>query len=411
MLSAPERVSGREIFVGRQPIYNRDLDVIAYELLYRGGDVEHARITHHDHATHQVIENSVIEIGLEHVSGHVPAFFNVSREFILGDYPLPPSSVGVGIELLEDMPVDQTLVDAVRRLSRQGYTILLDDFIFHDSLKPLVDLADIIKIDVLAMDQATTREHVEVLGTYPAKLLAEKVENPECFEYCKELGFDYFQGFFFCKPKIIKGRRTPVDTLTILDLLAQLHAPGMDADALVAVIDRDVGLRFGLLRLLNSEHFHPAATLDSIAQAVTTLGEAAVRNWASVLALSRIGGKPEQLLVTAIVRGKMCEQLAVDAGAAQTEAHFLTGVCSLLDAMLDQALPEVVSSLVLPAAVERGAVEHAGPCGDALVCALAYERGDWGHVTYHDLHRDTITDSYLQAVDWADDVAVLLHSA
>jgi len=198
-------IESHTAFVGRQPIYGRSIDVFAYELLFRNDEVNRASFMDGNAATAQVMLNTFVEIGLDHIVDHHLAFINLTRDFVLGNYCIALPKDRVVLEVLENMGVDQELIDALNRLSGLGYRIALDDFVYHESLKPLVELADIIKVDVLALDRKTVAEHVEILRQYPVKLLAEKVETHEEFEFCRDLGFDYFQGYFFCKPKIISS--------------------------------------------------------------------------------------------------------------------------------------------------------------------------------------------------------------
>ena len=186
------------IFIARQPIYDRKLNVFAYELLYRAGDESnHANVTDGDDATSQVLVNALIEIGLPELVGNTLAFINLTQQHILNGLPITLAQENVVLEVLEDVVPDDTLISALQKLKNEGYTIALDDFICHDSKQPMVDLADIVKIDVLELQGASLADQVKTLRPMGVKLLAEKVETPEDFEYCKALGFDYFSRLFF----------------------------------------------------------------------------------------------------------------------------------------------------------------------------------------------------------------------
>jgi EAL and modified HD-GYP domain-containing signal transduction protein len=194
------------VLVGRQPIYTRQLDVFAYELLFRNGTENKATFVNGDEATSQVILHACVNIGLENLVGQKLAFINMTRAFILSaSFSLLPAE-RIVVEVLENTAVDAKLLDALQRLAAQGYIIALDDFIYHDHLQPLLELADIVKIDVHALDRATVQEHVTRLRRYGVKLLAEKVETAEDFAYCQALGFDYFQGYFLGPPYIVIGQ-------------------------------------------------------------------------------------------------------------------------------------------------------------------------------------------------------------
>ena len=182
-----------EVFVGRQPIYTQQLDVFAYELLFRRGEMQHAEVTDGNQATAHVLVNTFLELGLDTLVGSKGAFINLTRDFLLQDYSLVFPADRVVLEVLEDVVVDDDVLAALRNLSAQGYIIALDDFCYQEHLRPLVELADIIKIDVLASGRTTVAEQVKLLRHYDVQLLAEKVETQEDFTYYKTLGFEYFQ--------------------------------------------------------------------------------------------------------------------------------------------------------------------------------------------------------------------------
>lgn len=400
-----------DVFVGRQPIYNRQLDVVAYELLFRGGDTNQAVITDGEKATSQLLVNTFMEIGLGRIVGRARAFLNVSRDFILGDYPLPPTETKVALEILEDVTVDEKLLNAVRDLSRRGYVIVLDDFVYHRSLQPLVDIADIIKIDVLALGNVATKQHVEFLRGYNVELLAEKVETQEDFEFCKELGFDYFQGFFFCKPKVIRGSRVPPTRLAVLRLLGKLQDPNTAFKELEEIIHQDASLSYKLLRLINSAFYALPKKVGSIHHALVILGCRMLRNWVSVIVMSKTGDKPQELLVTALLRARMCELLGGALRRKDTETFFTVGLFSVLDALLDRSMGEIVELLPLADEVNQALLHRNGLYGQVLFCVTAYERGDWEKTDFLGLPHEMVKNAYLAAVEWADGVGGTLKAA
>jgi EAL and modified HD-GYP domain-containing signal transduction protein len=394
-----------DVFVGRQPIYDRQLDVYAYELLFRSGESNHARVTDGDRATSQVILNTFMEFGLETIVGSKLAFINLTRGFILQDYsPVFPAG-RVVLEVLEDIPVDAELIEAVSRLSLQGYLIALDDFIYHERLQPLVEVADIIKVDVLALDAAALREHAATLRQYKVKLLAEKVETQDHFKHCRDLGFDYFQGYFLCKPEVIRGQRVPGNRFVTLQLLAKLQEPETTFGELEHIISRDVSLSYKLMRVVNSAFHALPQKIDSLRQALLRLGTRHITTWVSLILLSEFDEKPHELMVTAMVRAKMCELLARAVGHSSQEMFFTVGLFSALDALMDSSMEEVLKSVPLSDEITAALLSNAGMLGDVLRCVLAYERGDWDAVHCFGLDGTTITDAYLQAITWATETS------
>lgn len=395
-----------DIFVGRHAIYNRELDVIAYELLFRGSEAaERAEFKDADVATSQVILNTFTEIGLDKIVEDKMAFINLTRSFVLGDYSLPLPKAGLGVEILENITIDQPVIEAVQRLSSQGYTIVLDDFVYHESLRPLVELADIIKIDVQTLPDSEVQRHVEILRKHTVKLLAEKVETHEVFEFCNRLGFDYFQGFFFCQPHIIKGQRIPPNRLVTLRLLAKLQDPVTSIRELETLISQDVSMSYKLLRSLNSAFYSLPRKIESIHQALVMLGNQWLKTWASLLLLSSIHDKPQELMQMAMVRAKMCELLAAAKRLSPKETFFTAGLFSVLDALMDQSMEDVLNALPLSQEINDALLRREGNLGAVLQCVLDYERGNWDAVLHIGLQQGEITQAYLEAITWANQVS------
>jgi len=400
-----------KIFVGRQPICNKQLEVVAYELLFRSSEANYADFKDENCATSQIIVNAFIDIGLDRIVNDKNAYINITHDIIMDGHLTEFDERRLGLEILEGVPVDDELVDAVRSLSQRGHTILLDDFIFHEDLIPLVEIADIIKIDVLQLDNEAIEEHVAILRKHDVELLAEKVEGPEMFEFCKNLGFDYFQGYFFCKPKVICGKRIPEGRLAIVQLLAKLQDPKTEFSDLEGFISKDVSMSYRLLRIINTAQYGLNRRVDSIKEALVILGFRAIRNWISLLSMSNIDGKPHELMVVAMVRGRMCELLAQKTGRRDHDSFFTVGLLSVLDALLDQPMDRVLKSLPISKEINTALLDHVGPLGEALTCALAYERGDWDKLVFDRVRRDSYTKIYLDSVRWADDVGEELKAA
>lgn len=392
----------RHIFIGRQPIYDRALQLYAYELLYRSGEENAAGMPDGDQATSQVILNAFTEIGIENLVGEHLVFINLTRGFIIGDNPLPLTQGKVVLEILEDIVIDAALIDAVRKLSQDGYLIALDDFIFHESLRPLIDVADIIKIDVRALTRETVSAHVTELRRSKARLLAEKIETQEEFEYYKDLGFDYFQGYFFSRPKVIKHHALPTNRLAILRLLGRLHDPAVNIKELSELISQDISLSYKLLRNINSAFFGLPKKIESLHQAIVYMGNESIKTWVTLIAMSGINDKPHELMTISLVRAKMCEMLAERLRLPDKGTFFTVGLFSTLDAMMDAPLDQLVESLPLSKQVVDALLQHEGQAGQALHCALAYERGDWDQIDCTKMSEGMIVQSYLDAVAWAD---------
>lgn len=401
----------QDIFIGRQPIFDRDLNVFAYELLFRSGTRNHAGEFDGDQATSQVIVNAFIEIGLEQIVGPHPAFINLTRSFVTSVTPLPFPKDRVVLELLEDIRPDAEVVSGVRNLAAQGYVIALDDFVFNENLKPLIEHAQIVKIDLMTLSREELAEHVRLLNGYDVKLLAEKIETQEEFEHCKALGFSYFQGYFLSRPNIVQSTQLPPNRLAVLQLLAKLQDPQSDATDIEALIGQDVALSYKLLRYINSAFFAFPKKIESIRQAVVYLGMQSIKTWVSLLVVAGLGNKPAELVTQAMQRAKMCELLAKTAKRPNADSYFTVGLFSLLEALMDTPLEKILASLPFTDDIRRALLEQEGPYGEALSCAIAYEKGDFMRARFDRLAPSQMTDTYLASARWADDSANAIGSS
>ena len=388
-----------KIFVARQPIYDRQLRVYAYELLYRRDASSQANVIDGDQATSEVVVNSIMDIGLENIVGNRPAFINMTRGFLTGALPLPLMKKQVMLEVLETLSPDDELIDGLKALAASGYLIALDDFVFRPELEPLLEIAHIVKLDILALGPDGVSTHVDLLRNYPVKLVAEKVETQDELARCQTLGFDYFQGYFFCQPEIMTGKRPDGNRLVVLELLAKLHDPAADAADLEKLIARDASLAYRLLRYINSAFFGFRSTVTSIKHALTLMGPPAVRQWASLILMVRLAdGKPAELLVTGTVRAKMCELIGTADPETTADQYFTVGLFSILDALMDLPLPEVLDVLPLAAKSKRALTDYSGLLGDSLRNVLDYEQGHWDRL---DVASSTSYQSaYLSALQW-----------
>ncbi|ORJ62853.1 hypothetical protein B5V00_01990 [Geothermobacter hydrogeniphilus] len=391
------------VYIARQPIYNRRLQVEGYELLFRSGEENRADVHDRDRATSTVLRNAFMEIGLGHLVGEKPAFINFTRNLLLDRESFPYPYEKVVLELPAYLEPDAEVVAAVADLRRRGCRFALDNFGFSDPRVPLVDLVDYIKLNLQELGLEKIPELMGHLGGCEAKLLAHCVESQQEYVACRELGIDHFQGFFFCRPEIVKGRRLPASRLSTIRLLSQLQSPDVTIEELEKIIAQDVSLSYRLLRYLNSVQFGLVSKIDSIRHAVSYLGLDNLRVWASVILLARIDEKPVELLKTSLVRGKMCELLGRESGESDHGMFFMVGLFSTLEALLDLPIGDILQDLPLAEGIKLALLGYAGSPGEALACVLAYERGEWDAVDDAPYPGDTVSQAYLRAIAWAEE--------
>ncbi len=390
-----------QVFVGRQPIFDANLNLYAYELLFRQGNHEQANVTNGEQATIQVLVNTFIEIGLDRIVGEHLAFINFTRKLLVSDDLSSFSPDRLGIEILENEVVDGELVQAVEDLSQRGFTIALDDFVVDPRWEPLMSAVGLVKIDVQALDISEVREHVRILRRHGKKILAEKVETREEFEAYKAMGFDYFQGYFLSRPEVISQEYLPTNRLVTLQLLAALQKPDIDIDEIEELVRQDVSLSFKLLRYINSAFFALTERVSSVRQAVVYLGISSVKRWTTLLILAGMSDQPPELMRVGLVRGFMCEQLCRKADCGEPDSYFMVGLFSVLDALLNLPMARILKELPLSQEVTAAISNHEGLMGEALKCTLAYEECNWIKVEFIDLDDEALSEVYLDAVQWS----------
>ncbi len=398
---------GREVAVARQPIYDRRLNVVGYELLFRDPGATEALVADAVRSTSSVIADVFSVIGLDAVVGDRPAYVKVSREFLLGVHPLPLRPDRVVLELTENGIVDAQLIDVLERLTAQGFTIALDDFVYDDSLRRLLELAGVVKLDVAALGLDGLEQQMTLVTPFRPTIVAKQIETHERFDACRELGCHRFQGHFFAKPRIMRGRAMPTRHIAALRSVTELH--GADSlEDLRDIVARDVGLSYRLLRYINSAFFSLPRAISSIHEALVLLGARTVQRWAIVMALSGVEDKPDELLLTSLVRARMCELLSGSAGTPEGDEHFTVGLFSLADALLDTPMSVIIDQLPFAEDLAAALLRGDGPKGDVLRRVVAYERGDFDRAIATNSGTATVV-AYRDAASWAHEAARALN--
>lgn len=371
--------------LARQPIYNRKLEIAAYELLFRADkNSVQATFTDGDSATSQVLLNAFGEAGLESLCGKHPAFINFTKKLILESPPFDPKQYV--IEILEDIQVDDALIEALKTAKQLGAKLALDDFILDHNSAPLLHLVDIVKVDVLALTKQQIERFAKVFLPRKLKLLAEKIETHEMYEFCKELGYEYFQGYFLSRPQIIEGRAIPENKLVVLQLLRELQQPDISVESMTKTLSQDPQMGYKLLKLVNSAAFARIQKCSSLQQAVTMLGLNHIRSWAGLLALGSLEDKPLALRQASLERAILCEKLGTKLGGFPAHEYYTVGLFSLLDAFLDRPILEIIKSLNLPENMEDAILCKNGNLGLALDTAKCFQKGQ-----LQDLQIDKLT--------------------
>ncbi|MCB9832744.1 MAG: HDOD domain-containing protein [Planctomycetes bacterium] len=393
-------VENQPILVGRQPIFDRELEVFAYELLYRGHQQSDAAdFRDGDRATAQVLASTFVEIGIDVVTGGKPAFVNLTRGAITEQVVHLFPTDRIIAEILENIDADENTLEHVRELKDAGYTIVLDDFVLRDEVLDFIALADIVKLDIREMSRADFVDHFQRLRALGKRMLAEKIETHEEYQLCHDLGFDYFQGYFLCRPQVIAGRTERQGHVGILDLIAALNDRDSTVEQLERAISQDAQLSYQLMKYINSAAFALSAQVTSVHHALVLLGRRLVTVWANMIVLTGFDTKPTELLTTAMLRARMAESIAQRRGMQNCDVYFTAGLFSLLDAIFDEPMDQLLARLPLAPELVDALNEKKGDVGMVLDHVIHYDRGDWAGLDQK-IDSAILQAAYFDALRW-----------
>lgn len=372
----------QDILMARQPIYDANLNVVAYELLYR--DINNKApclITDGNSATSQVLLNNYTSICQSRKMTTLPAFINLTKEMLQSEHIPEISRKHIVLEILEGMEVDDSLIAAIQRYIDAGYRMALDDFIYSPEYDPILKMVHIVKLDLLAMSDEELAQHTELLSQFNVTLLAEKIETLEEFTRCKALGFKLFQGYFLCRPQLVEGRKLSSNEFVMLELLALLTDPTATTAAVGQIVKKDPQLTLQIIRIVNSPLFNLIRKIDSIEEAVTMLGTAEIKRWCALIAFSGDKGKPDELTRHTLIRARMCELLAESSSSLSGSSAFMIGIFAGLEALLDTPKNEILEQVFLSEDIELAIREGAGPYGELLTNVDSFILGEWTSLT------------------------------
>jgi len=398
-------------FIARQPVFDKKLNVWGYELLFRNSrDVNRAEIADSGTATASVIIDGISQAreGLPHDKA---LMINFPHALLIDDTPLllPESCI---IEILEDVKPDPELLEKLEAIS-EDRMLAVDDFTGRTMYEPgydrILKLSDIVKVDVLGMDEERVREMAGMLAPFGKNLLAEKVETREVFHQASRQGFSLFQGFFFSRPEVVKGRKLSSHQASRLRLMKELEQREFDPNALSAVIEADVSLSYRLLRYINSPGIGLLAKVRSIRHAVSLLGERRIRQWLRILIMADLNSTDRgiEMLRMTSMRGYMLQLLAESyPSPMEPRSMFLTGLFSGLDAILDQPMERIVRDLPLDDLIKKTLMGEAHEPAMYLMLAKALEKGDWQGLyrlsTDLGLQTDILAALHMRTMRWGD---------
>lgn len=399
-----------DVYTARQPIFTRSKEIFAYELLFRGGMENCFPGIDGDSATSRLLSNTFFTSSIEQITGGKRAFINFTRELLVRRIPLmfPPQVTTV--EILENIVPDEKIIECCREFSSMGYVLALDDFTYTPEIEPLIDLSDIIKVDFMLSTKEQIEDYAARFSSNGKKLLAEKVETSEDFDKALQMGFTYFQGYFFSKPQIIREADVPTLKMNLLGIIAEIRKEDYQVGKLQKLIERDVGISYKLLRYLNSPFFRRQQEISSIRQAIVMLGEKGINQFLSVIILCELSqDKPDELLKSSVIRARMCESLGRLKGRGPDPSELFTlGLFSHIDAILDNSMENIMKKLPLSEIIKKTLTGLKTDISDYLDLTVSYEQAAWDRVALLSpalvIAQEKLPQIYREALGWADSI-------
>lgn len=397
------------IYLARQPIFNRNQSVVGYELLHRSSATNRFMGIDGDVASSELIANAFLGIGIDKVTRGKRAFINFTKKLLEDETALSLPKDTVAIEILEDIEADSSVLDACKSLKQHGYTLVLDDYDFDQKHDGFLDYVDIVKIDLQRVKKQDRANLVSFFSNRNSIMLAEKVETTADYNLALEFGFELMQGYYFCKPVVMDSKVIPSNKLQSMRLINEIYKPFMDFDRVERLIKEDASMSYKLLRYINTLAFPTRFEISSIRQAMALLGQKEMSKWASLVCLHTFSSdKPNELLINAITRARFCESVAIAAKLKDKSSdYFITGLFSLLDTFLDQPMEVILDGLPLSVDIKNALLLIPNEYRKPLDIFLLYEYGSFDDafelaLSSYGLEDVEVMNAYLSAIQMAD---------
>lgn len=395
-------------YIARQPILNITQETIAFELLFRDGKSNSFPNIDPDKATSKIIVDNQLTLGIEEVTGNLPAYINFHADALIHNFPTFLDPKKIVVEILEDVPISDELLNACKLLKEKGYTLALDDHDFDVKWDPFLSIVDIIKVDILDVSIVDINRFLARLKNYNITFLAEKVETLKEFEQLKILGFTLFQGYFFAKPEMIKQKSIVSSKKHIIDLIGHASSVKFDFEAISEIFSKDLGLTYKLLRFINNPGYGPSKEISSLKHALIYIGELELKKFIALLVLADLNeNKPNEIIRISLVRAKFCEQLSLMNNDSENPPKaFLTGMLSLIDGVLNQHINMVMDILPIHSEIKEALVQKENYLAKYLDLSFALEQGEWQQGQKISNSIGGIEENYLKAyqesINWSD---------
>ncbi|MCM1988629.1 EAL and HDOD domain-containing protein [Oceanirhabdus seepicola] len=401
-----------DIYVARQPIFDKNQKVVSYEMLFRSNKCNYYDAIDGNEATCNVISNTFLSIGIEKLTGGKKAFINFTEELLLDEVPAMLPKEYLVIEILETVEPTKEVINVCKKLKRLGYTIALDDFVFKPKFQALIEVADIIKVDFLETQDLERKNIVERLSDFNIKFLAEKVESIEDFKDAINYGYTYFQGYFFSKPEIISEQDIPINAYSSIKILQMIQKDTFSLEVMEDIIKRDVSISYKLLRLINSSYYGFGSKINSIKQAIVILGMDEIKKWISLIMIKKTcSEKYNELLTCGIVRARLGELIAPNIKVDNLLPNvFLMELLSNLNVILNKPMTEILEDLAVNEEIKNALIGENNSLGILHELLISYQEGNWPKFEILaqalGISGIQISDLYIEALAWTSDFMV-----
>lgn len=374
-----------DVFVARQPVFTKARKLFGYELLFRSGLENVFPDVDGDTATSNLLSNFYFPFEFDEILNNKLGLVNFTKKLLIQKIPLFLPKEKFIIEVLEDIEPEDDILSALALLKKKGYTIALDDFVYHPKFDPMVELSKIIKFDVQATPLNSLIPILPIIKSkYPVTFLAEKIETYQEFETAKKMGFTLFQGYFFSRPEMVSTKGLSPNLITKLQLVSQIGLGELDFKKIETFIKNDAAVSFKLLKHINSAYFNRLRPVDTIKDAIAYLGEDELRKFINVVVVSDIGAKkPNELLRISIIRASMCEKFStVFKTKFTTEELFTLGIFSLMDALLDCEMKDILDQIAFSTKMKAALIGDDREFNRMLAIIVGFEKGNWGNAIF-----------------------------
>lgn len=400
-----------EVYTARQPIFNRNLSIYGYELLYRSSDNNYYDGKDDNTSTAELIVNSFLIMKFKELTDGTRAFINFSNLLIENEIPFLLPKDQVVIEILESVEITDALIQALKKLKEEGYLIALDDFIFAERYTPLIELADIIKIEFNKTDIESQKT---LLRKYHNKIkfLAEKVETTEEYEMAYKMGYDYFQGYFFSKPVVVKGKEINGLNTSLIRIVQELNKEEPEFRRIAEMIQSDIGLTYKFLQYINVVFPNNKNKTFTMINALAYLGIPRVKKWIYLMMFREMqNNENKELIKNCLIRGKLMELVSTKLGTSKQTDFYMTGLFSSVHILLNKDMEESIIDLPLDQAVKEALLGKENLFKETLDFVISHEKADWSHMEETHLleqlnenNPDEYMSLYIEALKWAKSI-------